>query len=109
MVDFTSLSKNGAVPQKKEKMGNRGSGRHKKLVKISKVSMDIINEICRPIDATNRYINLTLQTIEEDSQSREFLLESKKGIIKTATLLRRLNSCAKQMEKEILEISSSSK
>jgi hypothetical protein len=41
-----------------------------------------------------------LQTIEEGSQSREFLLESKEGISKTLALLKRLNNYAKKIERE---------
>ena len=107
MVDSTLLSKNGAtLPRKSQsKRASAGRYKHKKLVKIGKVSIDLINEIYGPIDAANRFINLTLETIGEGSQGREFLLESKRGIIKTSNLLKKLNTYAKKMEKELLEIS----
>lgn len=71
--------------------------------------MEIINEISVPIDAVNRFLNLTLQTVDEGSQSREFLIESKAAIKKTSILLKRLNDYAKKLEKEIREISENDK
>lgn len=94
----------------KNNNGNNGrSKRYEKLAIIGKKSSGIINELCSPIDATNRFINLTLQTIDEKSQGREFLLESKRGIRKTSHLLRRLNRYAIEIEREISEISGSNK
>ncbi|MFH0731617.1 MAG: hypothetical protein V2A72_01695 [Candidatus Omnitrophota bacterium] len=72
---------------------------------MGKVSRNIINQLCSPIDTVNRFINLTLQTIDEDSQGREFLLESKKGIRKTSSLVKRLNNYAVKIEREISEVS----
>ncbi|MFA5145929.1 MAG: hypothetical protein WC515_00900 [Candidatus Omnitrophota bacterium] len=77
---------------------------YKRLASIGKVSVDIINELYSPIDTINRFINLALHTVGEDSQSRQFLLESKEGIRKTSVLLKRLDSYAKEIEKEISEI-----
>ncbi|MCQ9208882.1 MAG: hypothetical protein NG712_05855 [Omnitrophica bacterium] len=68
------------------------------------MSVRIINELYSPIDAVNRFINLALQSLDDDSQSRQFLIESKKGIRKTSTLLKRLNDCVKKIEKETREI-----
>lgn len=82
--------------------------RYSRLVSIGKASKDIINELFSPIDAANRFINLALNDISEGSQSRQFLLESKQGIKKSAELLRELNSYVKKMEKEIGEISGKS-
>lgn len=79
--------------------------RYRKLALMGKVSKRIINELSNPIDATNRFINLALQRVDENSQSRQFLLESKHGIRKTAFLIKRLNNYAKKIEKEIREIS----
>ena len=61
----------------------------------------IINELYSPIDAVNRFINLALQSIGENPQGRQFLLESKEGIRKTSQLLKKLNNYAGQMEEEI--------
>lgn len=72
---------------------------------MGRASVDIINELYNPIDAINRFINLALLSLGEDSQSRQFLLESKRGIKKTSHLLKRLNKYAKKLEKEIFEIS----
>ncbi|MBI5144547.1 MAG: hypothetical protein HZA30_05730 [Candidatus Omnitrophica bacterium] len=79
--------------------------RYRRLVSMGRRSMRIINKLYNPIDSINRFINLALQSIEEDSQSRQFLLESKQGIRNTALLLKRLNSYAKKIEKEISEMS----
>jgi len=78
---------------------------NRRLVAMGKISADIINELYNPIDATNRFINLALQTVEEDSQGRQFLLESKSGLKKMSLLLKKLDSYAKKMEKELYEIS----
>lgn len=64
----------------------------------------IINEISNPIDATNRFINLALHSIGDNSQGRQFLLESKQGIKKTAILLKKLNDYSKRIENEIREM-----
>lgn len=79
--------------------------RYKRLISMGKMSVGIINELDSPIDSINRFINLALHTIGEDSQSRQFLLESKQGIRKTSLLLKRLTRYAKKIEKEIQEIS----
>lgn len=83
--------------------------RYRKLASLGKISVGIMNEICGPIDSVNRFINLTLQTIDENSQGREFLLESKEAIRKTSVLLKRLSNYAKKIEKEIREISTCSR
>ena len=71
---------------------------------MGEISKGIINELYSPIDAVNRFINLALHSIEENSQSRQFLLESKQGILKTSQLLKKLNSYARKIEKEIRDI-----
>lgn len=72
---------------------------------MGEISKGIINELSSPIDATNRFINLALQVIGDNSQGRQFLLESKAGIRKTSALLKRLNDYSSKMESEIREIS----
>lgn len=81
------------------------ANQYKRLASMGKVSKRIINELSNPIDATNRFINLALQSIDENSQGRQFLLESKQGLRKTAFLVKRLNNYAKRIEKEIREMS----
>ena len=83
---------------------NRDLKEYKRLISMGRNSVDIINELYNPIDAINRFINLALQHIEEDSQSRQFLLESKSGVRKMSGLLKRLNNYAKRMEKEMVKI-----
>ena len=90
----------------RKKDGNdSGQRRYKKLSLMGKRYKDIIGEISNPIDSTNRFINLALNTVGDNSQSRQFLLESKQGIKKTAALLKRLNDYSLKIEKEIVEMS----
>ena len=107
MVKFTA-PKNGLTHRKKPRRAHTSHSRYKKLARMGKTSVGIINELCRPIDTINRFINLTLQTIGENSQGREFLIESKKGIRDTSLLLKKLNNHAKRIEREIREISTAS-
>ena len=87
---------------------NNGKNRLKKLSLMGKRYRGIIGEISNPIDSTNRFINLALNTVGDNSQSRQFLLESKQGIRKTAVLLKRLNDYSQKIEKEILEMAKAS-
>ncbi len=87
----------------KRKAGHRGS-QYKRLALMGEINRGIINELYSPIDATNRFINLALQTIGENPQGRQFLLESKEGIRKTSLLLKKLNNYAKKIEEEIRRI-----
>ena len=77
------------------------TNRYDRLADISKQSVNITNSLFNPIDAINRFVNLALQSVEEDSQSRQFLLESKSGIRRMSALLKRLNNYNKRIEKEI--------
>lgn len=74
---------------------------NKRLASMCRAYAEIIDELYNPIDSINRFINLALQNIGDDSQGRQFLLESKNGIRKTSLLLRRLNTHNKRMEKHI--------
>ena len=79
-------------------------GKYRRLTSMGEVTKGIINELYSPIDATNRFINLALQSIGENPQGRQFLLESKLGIRKTSALVKRLDKYAKKIDKEIREI-----
>ena len=83
---------------------NSGKNSFKKLSLMEKKCRGIIDEISNPIDATNRFINLALDAAGDDSQSRQFLLESKQGIKKTAMLIKRLNDYSRKIEKEMMEL-----
>ncbi|MCX5666233.1 MAG: hypothetical protein NT036_04225 [Candidatus Omnitrophica bacterium] len=72
---------------------------------MSRKYKGIINDISNPVDSTNRFINLALNTVGDNSQGRQFLLESKQGIRKTAALLKKLNDYSLKIEKEIVEMS----
>lgn len=98
-----------AEERKKKRRNNKNSNGvnprgYKRLASMGRISVGIINELDSPLDSINRFINLALQTIEEDSQSRQFLIESKQGIRKTSLLLKRLNNYAKRIEKEMEKI-----
>lgn len=82
-----------------------GQSRYKKLSLMRSKYKGIINKISNPVDSTNRFINLALNTVGDNSQSRQFLLESKQGIRKTAALLKKLNDYSLKIEKEIVEMS----
>ena len=88
----------------RKNLGEDQLSKYKRLASLGKVSVNTINELYKPTDAINRFINLTLQHTEEDSQGRQFLLESKTGIRKMSVLLNKLNLCAAKMEKEIRKI-----
>jgi len=81
--------------------------RYKKLESFRRASVDLISKLFTPIDTTNRFINLALHHIDEGSQSRRFLLESKSGVRKMTALLKELDAYAKKMEAEISEIEKS--
>ena len=59
--------------------------RYKKLSLMRSKYKGIINKISNPVDSTNRFINLALNTVGDNSQGRQFLLESKQGIKKTVS------------------------
>ena len=88
---------------RKNKNSNNRS--YKKLSLMGRKYNGIINEISNPIDSTNRFINLALNSIGDDAQGRQFLLESKQGIRKTSLLLKRLSEYSLKIEKEIREMS----
>jgi len=81
------------------------TGKGKKLFTIGETAKSVLGELNNPVDATNRFINLALNSVGEDSQSRQFLLESKQGMRRISALLKRLNSYADKMEREITKIS----
>lgn len=84
-----------------DRTGQKKTYRKRKLVSMGRASTDIINEMYHPLDAVNRFINLALQITDDDSQNRQFLLESKSGVRKMLGLVKKLNDCSRQMEKEI--------
>jgi hypothetical protein len=95
------------TPPKKRKTGGAKdtARRYRRIGSMGKVSSEIINEMYSPIDSINRFINLALDTMGENSQSRQFLLESKQGIRKASALLKKLDVYARKLEKEFKEIS----
>ena len=77
----------------------------RKLVYMGRISKNLINELYHPLDAVHRFINLALQITDDDSQNRQFLLESKLGVRRMLLLVKKLNDCTRKMEKEIKKIS----
>jgi len=84
---------------------NKSAGKerpnYRRLASMSRISNGIINELSNPVDAANRFINLALASTDENSQARQFLLESKQGIKKISHLLTKLDNYVKKMEKEL--------
>lgn len=100
MVSSNSQHKKARQGQKEQKSEDIRS-HTSNLAEMCKVSADIIDQLYNPIDAINRFLNLALQSIEGNTQCRQFLLESKQGIRKTSTLLKQLNNYTKELEKGI--------
>jgi len=88
------------VKSRKSNNSQKRSQQYDRLTTMGKTSVNIINELYNPIDAVNRFINLALQNMDDNSQSRQFLLDSKLGIRRMAILVKRLNKYAKRIEKE---------
>lgn len=100
MVNLTPYSNN------RKNTTNNAKGDIKQSKSVSamcKMSAEIINQLYNPIDATNRFINLALQSGDQ-VQSRQFLIESKQGIKKTSLLLKKLSNYTKKIQKEIHRI-----
>jgi len=79
--------------------------RKRKLAHMGRISKNLVNELYHPLDAVHRFINLALQITDDDSQNRQFLLESKSGVRRMLLLVKKLNDCTRKMEKEIKKIS----
>jgi len=90
--------------EKKLRKGKQETKKIKKLASMGKVTAGLLNRLDSPIDSINRFINLALLTLDEGSQSRQFLLESKQGIRETTKILRRLNGYARRLEQELRKI-----
>ncbi len=104
MIEYKSTQSEAHQETKSEE----GNGRYKKLASMGEVSRRIINRFYNPLDAMNRFLNLALANVEEDSQSRQFLLESKVGLKRMSVLLKRLDNYADKIEKEFNEVSKNS-
>jgi C4-dicarboxylate-specific signal transduction histidine kinase len=100
MVQSTYRFDNKA-PKNSHTANKNGLIQNGKVASLGKVSLNIIHKLHNPVDAVNRFINLALQHTEEDSQSRQFLLESKSGMRKMSVLLKRLNHTAQKLENEL--------
>ena len=103
MVDLTS---NSNYRKNTTNDAKRNIKQSKSVSAMCKMSADIINQLYNPIDAINRFINLALQS-DDEVQSRQFLIESKRGIRKTSLLLRRLTNYTKSIEREVNKIKES--
>ena len=92
----------------KGKSNNKESSKgSKNLPLMCKAAIKTVNQLYNPIDAINRFINLALHSLEEGSQNRQFLIDSKRGIRKTSLLLRRLTNYTKSIEREVNKIKES--
>ena len=98
------IKSNGATKSQRRDKNISAANRYKKLSSIGVASKSILNDMSSPIDATNRFINLALQSIGENPQGRQFLIESKEGIRKTSLLLQKLGQNIRKFEEEIAEM-----
>lgn len=102
MTNYVGMVHSMTISQSPKKRA--AQHRYRRLASMGKGSAKIVSELYSPIDSTNRFINLALQSSEEHSQSRQFLIESKQGIRKTSELLKKLSEHMKSIEKEIEDI-----
>lgn len=109
MVNFKSKLDQGNYPAKTQPNNPEDQFSPQSLNAMCKMAAQIINQLFSPLDAVNRFINLALQGLEEGSQSRQFLVESKQGIKRTSLLLKRLNNYTKRIEREIQRLSQDDK
>lgn len=101
MVNSNSQPKSKSCRNGQPNHKRNKASQSKRIALMGRNSINIVNELYSPIDAINRFINLALQSLEEGSQSRQFLIESKKGVRKTALLLKKLNNYVKRIEEEV--------
>ena len=99
------INSNKTIKSQTHKKKSSASNKYKKIASIGEISRSILSDISSPIDATNRFINLALQSIGENPQGRQFLIESKEGIRQMSDLLQKLNQYAKKLEDEIRDMS----
>ncbi|PIU41938.1 MAG: hypothetical protein COS99_02880 [Candidatus Omnitrophica bacterium CG07_land_8_20_14_0_80_42_15] len=104
MVKYNPSKRNTKIKSSNRNASKDLTRRYNKLVSLRRDSAGIISELCNPVDAVNRFLNLALEHIEENSQTRQFILESKVGVRKMATLLKRLDIYARKMEKEMRKL-----
>ena len=86
----------------------RGTGEGDKFARLTstgKVSKGIILDLVNPIASANRFLTLALESADENSQSRQFMLESKTALRQVAQLVSQLDEYAQQIEKEFSGIS----
>ncbi|MBP7088268.1 MAG: GAF domain-containing protein [Candidatus Omnitrophica bacterium] len=68
----------------------KSQDQHKKLSSLGKFVGGVVHELNNPLDGVIRYINLTLDSMEENGVSREYLLEAKKGLSRITQFVRSL-------------------
>ncbi|MBN2121197.1 MAG: GAF domain-containing sensor histidine kinase [Candidatus Omnitrophica bacterium] len=64
--------------------------RYKKFSSLGKFVGGLVHEINNPLDGVIRYINLSLDSAQDDTVLREYLLEAKKGMTRIAKFVRSL-------------------
>ena len=101
MIKYRPSKRNAKINPSNRSASKNLTRRYNKLVSLRRDSAGIISELCNPVDAVNRFLNLALEHIEENSQTRQFILESKIGVRKMAALLKRLDTYARKMEREM--------
>lgn len=64
--------------------------RSNKYSSLGKLVGGIVHEINNPLDGVIRYVTLACDSIEEDSVAKEYLVESKNGLMRIAKIVRSL-------------------
>ena len=105
MVKYSKPRNGNSDTKGSSRSSDKEKSRYKDLLDIGRASSDIIHKLYTPVDATNRFLNLALDNVNDSAQSRQFLLESKTGVRQMAELLNELNSYAKKIEAVLDEIS----
>jgi signal transduction histidine kinase len=71
-----------------------------KYASVGKLAAGIVHEVNNPLDGIIRYVNILLSHIEENSISREYLTEVKKGLSRIANTTRSLLSFSHQVNSD---------
>jgi signal transduction histidine kinase len=76
----------------------------KKFSSLGKLVGGLVHEINNPLDGIIRYLNLSLDCMEEEGSSKEYLLEAKKGVSRIAQFVRSLLDFTWSLSSHLTEI-----
>ncbi len=69
-----------------------------KYASVGKLAAEIVHEINNPLDGVIRYVNMSVQQAEENSVTKEYLLEAKKGLSRIANITKSLLEFSHQIK-----------